>query len=279
MCSYKFLATTKKKVHTCYHTMTLTTVSGDPITIGIGTGTSIKDLKRGQPTAENKARIVDILRYALLIGYNHIDTAEVYTTQPEVGTAIAGFQREKLWITTKYSVTSSMIKKKSFTPTDFVEQALDEMNTNYIDLLLLHFPPKPNDPYTIQSLWQEFVSIKATGKVRYIGVSNFDIPQLNTLLEIGTPTINQIQYYLGSDNLEVVEFCKNHGILVEAYGPLTPLRNPNPKTDALIEKLQNANHLTKSQALFRYLLDNNILPITTSFKKERLKEALHSYTY
>ncbi|KAG1261656.1 hypothetical protein G6F65_014821 [Rhizopus arrhizus] len=148
------------------------------------------------------------------------------------------------------------------------------MNTNYIDLLLIHFPPKPNDPYTIQSLWQEFVSIKATGKVRYIGVSNFDIPQLNTLLEIGTPTINQIQYYLGSDNLEVVEFCKNHGILVEAYGPLTPLRNPNPKTDALIEKLQNANHLTKSQALFRYLLDNNILPITTSFKKERLKEAL-----
>lgn len=74
--------------------MTLTTVSGDPITIGIGTGTSIKDLKRGQPTAENKARIVDILRYALLIGYNHIDTAEVYTTQPEVGTAIAGFQRK-----------------------------------------------------------------------------------------------------------------------------------------------------------------------------------------
>ena len=256
--------------------MTLTTVSGDPITIGIGTGTSIKDLKRGQPTAENKARIVDILRYALLIGYNHIDTAEVYTTQPEVGTAIAGFQREKLWITTKYSVTSSMIKKKSFTPTDFVEQALDEMNTNYIDLLLIHFPPKPNDPYTIQSLWQEFVSIKATGKVRYIGVSNFDIPQLNTLLEIGTPAINQIQYYLGSDNLE---FCKNHGILVEAYGPLTPLRNPNPKTDALIEKLQNAHHLTKSQALFCYLLDNNILPITTSFKKERLKEALHSYTY
>ena len=94
--------------------MTLTTVSGDPITIGIGTGTSIKDLKRGQPTAENKARIVDILRYALLIGYNHIDTAEVYTTQPEVGTAIAGFQREKLWITTKYSVTSSMIKKKLY---------------------------------------------------------------------------------------------------------------------------------------------------------------------
>lgn len=252
----------------------LTTVSGDPLTIGIGTGTSIKDLKRGDPTPKNQSVIVDILKYALNIGYNHIDTAEVYTTQPEVGMAIAGYPRQKLWITTKYSVSSSMIKKKAFTPTDFIEQALEEMKTDYIDLFLIHFPPKQGDPYTIESLWKEFISIKATGKVRYIGVSNFSIPQLQKIFEATGvyPSVNQIQYYLGSANLDVVQFCQQHGIHVEAYGPLTSLREPNTKADTLLEDLQN-----KSQELFRYLLSQNILPITTSFKQSRLQEALDTH--
>lgn len=158
--------------------MSFTTVSGLPITIGIGSGTSVKDLKRGNPSLENQNLIIDLLRFAIDKGFNHIDTAEVYTTQPEVGKAIEIYDRESLWITTKYAVSSSIIKKKSFTPTDFVDQALNELGTSYLDLLLIHSPPKENESYTIESLWNEFIEIKRSGKVRFIGVSNFNIDQL-----------------------------------------------------------------------------------------------------
>ncbi|RCK63058.1 NADPH-dependent conjugated polyketone reductase C2 [Candida viswanathii] len=260
----------------------ITTVSGDKVTIGIGSGTSVKDLKRGNPTEENQDLIIDLLRYAIDTGFNHIDTAEVYTTQPEVGRAIEGYDREKLWITTKYAVSSSIIKKKSFTPTAFVEQALHELGTGYIDLLLIHSPPKPDQEYTIESLWEELVEIKKAGKVRFVGVSNFNVEQLKKVLNVSQehgvfPLVNQIQYYVGSDKLPIVEFSKDNGIIIEAYGPLTPLRSPNEKLDVLLGQLEKKYDATNAQILLSALLARNILPITTSFKKHRLEEAIQTY--
>ncbi|RCK64264.1 NADPH-dependent conjugated polyketone reductase C2 [Candida viswanathii] len=260
----------------------ITTASGDKVTIGIGSGTSVKDLKRGNPTGENQDLIVDLLRYAIDSGFNHIDTAEVYTTQPEVGRAIEGYDREKLWITTKYAVSSSIIKKKSFTPTAFVEQALQELGTGYIDLLLIHSPPKTGQDYTIESLWEELVEIKKAGKVRFVGVSNFNVEQLQKVMNVSQergvfPLVNQIQYYVGSDKLPIVEFSKENGIIVEAYGPLTPLRTPNEKLDVLLGQLEKKYDATKAQILLRALLARDILPITTSFKKHRLEEAIQTY--
>ncbi|EMG50017.1 Conjugated polyketone reducatse C2, putative [Candida maltosa Xu316] len=264
----------------------LTTVSGDPITIGVGSGSSVKDLKRKDPSEENKKLITDVIKFAIHNGFNHIDTAEAYTTQPEVGDAIKGFPREKLWITTKYVVSSTYFQKKSFTPTDFIKQSFEELGTDYIDLFLIHVPPKDESLYTLESLWEEFIEIQKTGKVRYIGVSNHNVDHLKRILSVSQkhgvfPIANQIKYYVGSEHKDIVKFSKENNILIEAYGPLTPLRAPTPNSelDAILVDLEKKYNATKAQILLRALIDQGILPITASFKNYRLEEAIQTYKF
>lgn len=91
--------------------------------------------------------------------------------------------------------------------------------------------------------------------------------------------MNQIKYYIGSENFPIVEFCQANGITNEAYGPLTPLRSPNRSLDVVLEQLQKKYNATKAQLLLGALIAKKILPITTSFKEHRLKEAIETYKF
>ncbi|KAK6456145.1 aldose reductase [Scheffersomyces xylosifermentans] len=281
------------------------TKSGDPITIGAGSGSKWGRSKRGDPSNEAVLNeIVDKLTYSIKVGYNHLDTAEIYTTHPEVSKAIkkSGVEREKLWITTKYFIGSFFIDKKAESPQEFLDQTLKELNTDYIDLLLIHHPffekEHSKNQYDVEKLWKEIIEVQKTGAVRYIGVSNFDVPNLKKVIEISKsegkehfPVVNQIEYhaYLQNQSPDVVQFSQENGILVESYGPLTPLvRVVDDETKEeivdhplkrLLPELATKYGRTEAQILLRYVLQKNVLPITISSKEERIKQAIEIYDF
>ncbi|CAK7901907.1 NADPH-dependent conjugated polyketone reductase C2 [[Candida] anglica] len=275
------------------------TKSGIPITLGTGTGTKWKDLKRSDPQNQDGLdAIVQSLVDALESGYNHIDTAEAYTTHPEVARAIAqtGKNREDLWITTKYSPGSKNFPPSSKGPLDFLDKALKELETEYIDLLLIHHPfltPDHSVGYTIETAWQELEEAKKSGKVREIGVSNFRKIDLEKIAKISTitPAVNQIEFhaYLQDQSPDIVKYSQDNGILIEAFGPLSPIfRIKDEKTGEeitdhpltkVLPELSTKYNKTDAQILLRYTLQKGILPITTSSKKDRIQQTLQVYEF
>lgn len=272
------------------------TKSGLPLKIGTGSGTKWKELKRSD--VSNSNAIIESLKIALDLGFNHIDTAEAYTTQPEVAAAIkqSGKNRQDLWLTTKFSPGgTSYFKKEATGPGHFVDLALKELNTDYIDLVLFHHPFFDKDPdYTLESAWKELIAAQKQGKVRYIGASNFAISHLQAVIDVSDapqhrPVFNQIEFhpYLQNQSPGVVKFCQDNNILVEAYGPLSPLFrvkkdgkevDDHPLTQ-LLPELAAKYGRTPAQILLRYTLEKGILPVTTSSKPDRIRESLLIYEF
>lgn len=283
---------------------TFTTKSGKPLLLGTGSGTKWKDLKfakkKEDPSITIVQEVVEPVKLALDSGFYHIDTAEVYSTHPEVAEAIkqAGAKREDLWITTKYSPGFLKFKAQSQNPTEFIDRALEELNTDYIDLFLIHSPFFGDDisfGQTIESAWEHLIAAKKAGKVREIGVSNFAIPHLKkTFKAAGNnpefyPVVNQIEFhpYLQNQSKGIYKFAQDNRILLEAYGPLTPIFRINkdekevadhPLT-TLLPQLSAKYGRTEAQILLRYTLQKGILPITTSSNPERVKQSLEIYEF
>lgn len=278
----------------------LSTRSGRAITIGAGSGTAWKDVKRGDPSnTEGHNQITDRLVFSIKTGYNNLDSAEAYTTHPEVGRAIehSGVPREDLWVATKYSAYSEFIQKKAFNPHDFVEQALAELNTDYLDLLLIHHPffDKDKSNYDLELLWKEIVDVHKLGKVRYIGVSNFAVNHLEQIIAVSNrengalPVVNQIEFhpYLQNQSPGIREFAKANNIAIQGYGPLTPLFRINDAEghevahplQQVLPDLANKYGRTEAQILLRYTLQKDVLPITISSKEQRIHQAFEVYDF
>ncbi|GME78688.1 unnamed protein product [Ambrosiozyma monospora] len=156
------------------------------------------------------------------------------------------------------------------------------MSLSYLDLYLIHFPffSPENTEITLQEAWKQMERLVEEGKVRNIGVSNFNVSKLKEILKIAKikPQVNQIEYnlYLQNQTPGIVKFCKENDILVEAYSPLTPIipskiKNGGP-LDPLIDELSAKYGVTKSQLILRWVNQSGVVAVTTSSNKERLKE-------
>lgn len=280
----------------------LTTKSGKEVQLGTGSGTKWQKLKKGRD-AELKdtlvTEMVDYLVEAIHNGFRHLDTAEVYTTHPEVAAAIAksGVPREDLFVATKYNPGVEQAPAKFDSAAAWIDAALEALGLDYLDSVLIHYPfflPQWSKGQTIELVWEGFIEAKKAGKVRYIGVSNFTVEHLKRLFAVAGdkeyyPVINQIEFhpYLQNQSPDIVKFSHENGILVEAYGPLSPLFRivkegddvkDHPLTSVLPELAAKYGR-SESQILLRYTLQKGILPITTSSKSERQKEALAVYDF
>jgi 2-dehydropantolactone reductase len=282
-------------------TRNFTTVSGLPITIGTGSGTKWQWSKKGRSEQEQNTihqDLVDLLLLAIKNGFNHLDTAEFYSTQPEIGAAIkqSGVDRNDLFVTTKYSPGFHTFEAVSDGPTACIENALKELQTDYIDLFLIHAPffdEKLSRGQTLENAWKEMLEIKKSGKVRYIGVSNFSVDHLKTIFAISGvsdlyPVVNQIEFhpYLQEQTPGIVQFAKDNNILLEAYSPLTAIsrvevggKSVDHPLKHLLPKLSEKYSKTPAQILLRYTLQKGLLPITTSAKEERIKQSLEIYQF
>jgi diketogulonate reductase-like aldo/keto reductase len=220
--------------------------------IGFGTW-RIKDHDEG----------VESVKTALETGYRLIDTAQIYGNEEAVGEGIAasGIPRDQIYLTTK--IWTENFPKDLVAPS-FAE-SLYRLRTDYVDLLLLHWP-KPHR----QEAWIELEKLHEKGTVKNIGVSNYTIRHLDELLATCKvkPAVNQIELHVYLQQPELLEYCRQHDIAVEAYSPLVHgSRMDHPVLKELAEK----HGQTPAQIMIRWCIEVDTIPLPKSVTPERIR--------
>lgn len=159
----------------------------------------------------------DTVKYALEVGYRHIDTAQMYQNEASIGEALfdSKIDRKELFITTKQRVHSTPEKMKIA-----FEESLKKLKVDYVDLYLIHWPN--SDSKINQQTWQFFESIYKLGQAKAIGISNFQIHHIEDILKIAQikPQINQVECHPGLSQAPLKKYLDEKGIQLESYGPL-----------------------------------------------------------
>ncbi len=203
--------------------------------------------------------------YAIECGYRLFDTARLYGNERDVGLAIreSGVPREDLFVTTKLWNSDHGYDEtiRAF------ERSLQELALDYVDLYLIHWPV----PGKRKQTWKAMESLLGAGKCRAIGVSNYMISHLEELLETASilPAVNQVEFNAFLYQKELLEFCRNHGVLVEAYSPLTKGHRLDDRRLALVAAKYRR---TPAQVLLRWCLQHDLVPIPKSSRRERIVE-------
>jgi diketogulonate reductase-like aldo/keto reductase len=195
----------------------------------------------------------------------------VYGNEEEMGQAIkeSGVPREKLYITTKISGTKVQDTKAAF------ELSLKKLQVDYVDQYLIHAPFFANTPEDLQKKWADMEEIKASGKAKTIGVSNFLQKDLEAVLKTAkvVPAINQIEYHPYLQHGGLLDFLKKHDIKASAYGPLTAAVKAKPgPLDETYEKLAKKYSVTPGEIALRWCIDQGVVALSTSGSEQRLKQ-------
>lgn len=231
--------------------------------IGVGTWTL-----RGETARQN-------VRLALQAGFRHVDTAQMYENESEVGLGIAdsGMPRNEIFVTTK--VSTGIMRNGGEVVRQSIDESLAKLNTGYIDLLLIHWPVKDCVKYT----WQVMEDYVRQGKVRSIGVSNFNRHHLDDLLSYADtrPVINQIEVHPLMTQEENIAYNRSLGIQVEAWGPfgqgdIDVIGHP------LLQSLATKYQKTASQIVLRWIVQRDLITIPRA-KPNHFKENLEIMTF
>lgn len=215
----------------------------------------------------------DSVRYALDVGYRHVDTASGYGNEKSVGAAIkdSGIPREEIFLTSKLGNRDHGYEDtmKAF------EITMENLNTEYLDLYLIHWPNpvkfRHNWQETNSGSWKAFEELYGEGRIKSIGVSNFQIRHLEPLFETAKviPMVNQIRLCPGEAQDELVEYMKERNILAEAYSPLGTGKIFD--VDVMGE-IAAKYEKTIAQISLKWSLQMGFLPLPKSTTPERIKE-------
>jgi diketogulonate reductase-like aldo/keto reductase len=207
---------------------------------------------------------------ALKVGYRHIDTAQLYGNEAEVGEAVksSGLKREDVYITSKIYTPDSDAQST-------YEKALASVkkiagNDGYLDLMLIHNAAVGAEPR--KKMWQAMEKLHQEGKYNSIGVSNYGIGHLEDLKSYATvwpPAVNQLELHPWLQQREVVDYCHKNGIAVEAYCPL--VRNQK-KDDVTLNEVAKKHGKTTAQVLVRYCIEKGWSPLPKSDNPGRIAQ-------
>ncbi|MEK4852352.1 aldo/keto reductase [Paenibacillus sp. FSL H7-0756] len=207
--------------------------------------------------------VIDSVKAAIKAGYRSIDTASVYGNEEGVGQAIreSGVAREELFITTKVWNTEQGYDS---TLAAF-DQSLSKLGLDYADLYLVHWPIRAK----YKDTWRALEKLYADGKVRAIGVSNFQIDHLEDLLTVAKvkPMVNQVELHPLLNQQELREYCKAQGIQIEAWAPLA---QGHLLDNEVLADIAAHHNKTLPQVILRWDLQNGIVTIPKSVKAERI---------
>jgi len=243
--------------------------------LALNSGTSIPQLGFGvfrvDPTDAQR-----VVEDALEVGYRHIDTAALYNNEEQVGAAIAasGIPREELFITTKLGNPDH----KSGEVTAAFDLSLTKLGLDYVDLYLIHWPMPANERYV--QAWRQLERFYGEHSARAIGVSNFLVPHLETLLAETdiVPAVNQVELHPIFQQRELHEYAAEHGIAVEAWGPLG-----QGKYDLFgmpeIRAIAEAHDKTSAQIVIRWHLQAGNIVIPKSNSRERMTENFEVFDF
>jgi len=204
--------------------------------------------------------------HALKAGYRHIDTARFYFNEAEVGEAVieSGIPRSDIFITTKIWTTDCYYDKAI----EAVKESLSKLKTEYIDMVLIHWPPVNED---LKNTWRALEDMVEGGLIRTIGMSNFKEHHLERVIDIAKimPSVNQVECHPWFQQKALREFCLQYDIAVEAWAPLLRTRVFKEKT---IKRLSEKYCKTPAQIILRWDIQEGIITIPKSTHEERIEE-------
>ncbi len=234
------------------------------------TGAEMPKLGLGtwQLTGDTCVRAVDL---ALQMGYDHIDTADVYGNHRQIAEAMSEHDREGVWITSK--VNKGDLQYDDVLAT--CEKNLEELKTDYLDLYLIHWPD-PSVP--MKETFEALKRLVDEGMVRNVGVSNFMVEHLTEALEVAEVPIvnNQIKFSPLHQNWDVVELCEQNDIAVTAYSPLARGEVFN---NATLNRIGESHGVSVGQVALRWLLQQNMIVIPKASSEEHLRENLELFSW
>ena len=233
--------------------------------VKLNNGTTMPPIGLGLWRVTDEQECIRAVQAGLAAGYRHFDTAQVYGNEAYLGKALQGatIKRSELYITTK--IWNDNLGWTEL-PQSF-EATLKDLQTDYVDLLLIHFPVTEYR----RPAWRQMEAIAKSGRAKAIGVSNYMIPHLEELLRECAirPAVNQIELHVYLQQPELVAYCQDNGIVVEAYSPLahhSMLDNP------VLAAIGKKHGKTPAQVMIRWCIDRGTVPLPKSVHDDRIKE-------
>ncbi|KEF63872.1 alcohol dehydrogenase [Exophiala aquamarina CBS 119918] len=243
--------------------------------IGYGTGTAWYKADANSPKDQ---KLIDAAKVAISTGYTHLDGAEIYNTEEELGQAIkeSGVAREKLFVTSKVIANIEDIPGA-------IDTSLKKLGLDYVDLYLIHEPFwAKGDERALQQKWAQMEEVAASGKAKSIGVSNYLQPHLDAILKTAKvrPAINQIEFHPYLQHGDLLAYHRIKDIKVSAYGPLLPMtQGAGGPLDPLLESLAKKYAVSRGEILLRWVIEQDVVAVTTSSKEQRLSDYLRVFTF
>ncbi len=240
--------------------------------VKLSDGNVIPQVGLGLWRVKDETECMNAVLAAVEVGYTHFDDAHAYGNEQWVGKALrnSGLSRENYYVTTK--IRSDLIAlgqtRKSFS------QSLGDLGMDHVDLLLLHFPV----PVTRKKAWLELEKIKAEGKAKSIGVSNYTIRHLEEMKLYATemPVVNQVELHVFLQQPELVRYCREHGIVVEAYSPLAHAKRMD---DPVVADIATKHDKTYAQIMLRWGIENGLVILPKSTTPERIRENIDLFDF
>jgi diketogulonate reductase-like aldo/keto reductase len=201
------------------------------------------------------------VRWALELGYRHVDTAQAYGNEESVGRALrdSGVPREEVFVTTKFNPSREDAEAEA-------ERSLERLGVDQVDLYIIHWPQ--GGPTWA---WPGMERALDRGYARSIGVSNFGVSELDEVLSVAEtpPVLNQVQFSPFKHRRRLLEACEERGVALEAYSPLGTGRH---LSDERVRQIANRVGHTPAQVLLRWAVQRDLVVVTKSTRRERIDE-------
>ena len=248
--------------------MTTSPLTADGRGRGLADGNQIPLLGLGVWQVTSGPECVSAVRWALELGYRHIDTAQAYGNEESVGTALleSGVPRDDVFITTKFFPGDP-------DPVAAVEQSLRRLHVDHVDLYLIHSPQGD-----ATWAWPGMERARELGYARSVGISNFNATELDEVIGVGTiaPAVNQINFSSLQYRKALLEACERRGVVLEAYSPLGTGRHLGNQTVRLVaDRVER----TPAQVLLRWCIQRDIPVIPKSTHRDRIEENADIFSF
>jgi diketogulonate reductase-like aldo/keto reductase len=241
--------------------MTTGSMTADKQLRTLADGNQIPLLGLGVWQIPNGPTSVNAVRWALELGYRHIDTAQAYGNEESVGRALteSGVARDEVFITTKFWPGAN-------DPVAEAEKSLKRLGIDYVDLYLIHWPQ--GGPTWA---WSGMERTRELGYARSIGVSNYDVRELDQVIAAASvpPVVDQVQFSPFEYRRKLLDAAEKRGVAIEAYSPLGTGRHLENET---VKRLASRVGRTPAQVLLRWGLQHNLVVIPKSTHRKRIEE-------